>query len=112
MTGSEFGDPVLVPFPFIDQTASKRRPAVVVSSQAYHRERPDLAILAVTSQVRAVGGVGEAAIDKWKDAGLLRPSVLKPVLATIDRSLMLRTLGRFDEDRAALRKVLGEILGA
>jgi mRNA interferase MazF len=70
-------------------------------------------ILAVTSQVRPVGGVGEAAIAQWKDAGLLRPSVLKPILATIDRSLVLPTLGRLaDEDRAALRKVLGEILGA
>jgi hypothetical protein len=39
--------------------------------------------------------------------------VLKPVIATIDRSLVLRTLGRLaDEDGAALRKVLGEIPGA
>jgi mRNA interferase MazF len=28
----EFGDVVLVPFPFTDQTTSKKRPAVVVSS--------------------------------------------------------------------------------
>ena len=113
MTGSEFGDLVLVPFPFTDQSATKRRPAVVVSSTAYHRERPDLVILAVTSQLRPVTGVGEAAITQWKEAGLLRPSVFKPVLATIERGLVLRTLGRLaDEDRAALRRVLAEILGA
>jgi mRNA interferase MazF len=111
MTGYEFGDLVLVPFPFTDQSTSKRRPAVVVSSDAYHRERPDLIILAVTSQARPVAGVGEAAIAKWKEAGLLRPSVLKPVVATIERGLVLRKLGRLaDEDRAVLRKVLGEIL--
>ena len=113
MTGSEFGDLVLVPFPFTDQSATKRRPAVVVSSAAYHRERPDLVILAVTSQLHPVAAVGEVAIAKWKEAGLLRPSVLKPVLATIERGLVLRTLGRLaDEDRAALRKLLAEILGA
>jgi mRNA interferase MazF len=113
MTGSEFGDLVLVPFPFTDQSTTKRRPAVIVSSAAYHRERPDLVILAVTSQSRAVAGVGEALITKWKEAGLLRPSVLKPVLATIERGLVLRTLGSLaDEDRAALRRVLAEILGA
>jgi mRNA interferase MazF len=112
MTGYEFGDLVLVPFPFTDQSTSKRRPAVVVSSDAYHRERADLVILAVTSQARPAAGVNEAAIAKWKEAGLLKPSVLKPVLATIERSLVLRKLGRLeDEDRRALREVLRAILG-
>ena len=113
MTGYEFGDVLLVPFPFTDQSTTKRRPAVVVSSDAYHRERADLIILAVTSQARPQTALGEAAVAQWKEAGLLRPSVLKPVVATIERSLVLRKLGRLeDEDRSALRKVLEEILGA
>jgi mRNA interferase MazF len=113
MTGSEFGDLVLVPFPFTDQSTTKRRPAVIVSSAAYHRERPDLVILAVTSQVRPVAGLGEASIVQWKEAGLLKPSALKPVLATIERRLVLRTLGKLmEEDRAALRRVLAEMLDA
>jgi mRNA interferase MazF len=112
MTGYEFGDVLLVPFPFTDQTTTKRRPAVVVSSDAYHRERPDLIILAVTSQARAHAALGEVAVAKWKEAGLLRPSVLKPVVATLERALVMRKLGRLEEeDRAALRKVLAEILG-
>jgi len=38
--------------------------------------------------------------------------VLKPVVATIERGLVLRKLGRLaEEDRAALREVLAEILG-
>ena len=44
MTGYDFGDVVLVPFPFTDQSAVKRRPAVVVSSSTYHQARPDLLI--------------------------------------------------------------------
>lgn len=111
MTGYEFGDVLLVPFPFTNQSTSKRRPAVVVSSDAYHRERPDLIILAVTSQARPEPAFGEASVAKWKEAGLLRPSVLKPVIATIERGLVLRKLGRLaGEDRDALRKVLDEIL--
>jgi putative transposase len=39
-----FGDVVLVPFPFTDQTASKKRPAVVVSGDAYHQRRPDVIV--------------------------------------------------------------------
>ncbi|MHB8744753.1 MAG: type II toxin-antitoxin system PemK/MazF family toxin [Sulfuricaulis sp.] len=52
MTSFEFGDVVLVPFPFTDQSAAKKRPAIVVSSQTYNSERPDVIIMAVTSQLR------------------------------------------------------------
>jgi hypothetical protein len=34
MTSYKFADVVLVPFPFTDQTTSKKRPAVVVSSES------------------------------------------------------------------------------
>ncbi len=37
-----FRDVVLVPFPFTDQTAFKRPPAVVASSEAYNLARSDL----------------------------------------------------------------------
>jgi mRNA interferase MazF len=32
-----FSDVIVVPFRFTDQSAVKKRPAVVVSSEAYHR---------------------------------------------------------------------------
>ena len=48
-TGYKFGDVVLVPFPFTDQTGAKKRPAIIVSSGAYHQRRRDVIIMAVTS---------------------------------------------------------------
>jgi mRNA interferase MazF len=107
-----FGDVIVVPFPFTDQSATKKRPAVVVSSAAYHRERPDLILMAVTSQLRPVPTVGEAAIVHWQAAGLLKPSVIKPLLTTIEARLVLRQLGRLHaDDLAALRQVLAAVLG-
>ncbi len=51
MTRFEFGDVVLVPFPFTDQSTTKKRPAIIVSSQHYNAQRPDLIVMAVTSQL-------------------------------------------------------------
>lgn len=50
MTTYSFGGVVLVQFPFTDQASAKQRPAIVISSARYNRERPDLIILAVTSR--------------------------------------------------------------
>ena len=48
----EFGEVLLVPFPFTDQRTQKKRPAVVISSADYDVVRSDLILMAVTSQVR------------------------------------------------------------
>lgn len=107
-----FGDVVLVPFPFTDQTGAKRRPAVVVSSAAYNGARRDLVLMAVTGQVRASTSIGEVAVADWKKAGLLKPSVIKPVLTTVEKGLIVRTLGRLEAtDQSALRDALRLILG-
>ena len=51
MISYSFGDIVLVPFPFTDQTSSKKRPAVIISSSSYHQRKQDLIIMAITSQL-------------------------------------------------------------
>jgi mRNA interferase MazF len=112
MTGFEFGDVVLVRFPFTDHSTIKQRPAAVISSAAYHQARPDLLIMAISGQIRARTAFAEAEIRHWKEAGLLKPSAIKPVIATIERGLIRRTLGRFwQDDIDALRTVLNSILG-
>jgi mRNA interferase MazF len=113
MTAFEFGDVVLVPFPFTDQSARKQPPAAVISSEAYHRSRPDVLIMAITSQARLRPAIGEAPIRRWKEAGLIKPSALKPVIATVERSLVRRRLGRLEPgDLQVLRELLPTILGS
>jgi len=81
-TSYSFGDIVLVPFPFTDQTGIKKRPAVIISSAAYNTARRDVVIMAVTSQSRPTG-IGEVQVKDWKGAGLIKPSVIKPVIKSI-----------------------------
>ncbi len=81
----DFGDVVLVPFPFTSQTASKKRPAVIVSNGAYNRSRPDIIVMAVTSQLHPAASTGEVWVKDWTQAGLLKPSAIKPVFATLEQ---------------------------
>jgi len=112
MTRFEPGDVVLVPFPFTDQSATKKRPAVVISSKAYNTERPDLVIMAVTSQLKSTPILGEVIVQDWQAAGLLKPSAIKPVITTIEKPLVIRTMGRLqDRDQQALQDALKIILG-
>jgi PemK-like, MazF-like toxin of type II toxin-antitoxin system len=60
----EFGDVVLVPFPFTSQRESKKQPAVVVSNRAYSTARLDLLVMAVTSRLSAESRV-------WRRMGQL-----------------------------------------
>jgi mRNA interferase MazF len=111
-TGYSFGDVVLVPFPFTDQSGTKRRPAVIVSSPGYQVQRRDLVIMAVTSQIRPRPGFGEFTVAEWKKAGLIAPSAVKPVVTTIEKRLVLKKLGQLQPvDVRSLRTSIGEILG-
>ncbi len=112
MTHYEFGDVILVPFPFTDQTTTKKRPAVIVSSNSYQSERSDLILIAITSQANPATSFGEITITQWRVAGLLKPSIIKPVLTTIDKELVIKKLGQLEEkDLQALQNLFLTILG-
>ncbi len=111
-TAYEFGDVILVPFFFTDQNGSNQRPAVIVSSSPCDAGRPGVVIVAVTSRTRPGSEGTEVAIARWREAGLLKPSVVKPIFATIEQGLVRRRLGRLEEnDRQRLGDALHHFLG-
>lgn len=87
------GDVVLVPFPFSDLSATKVRPAIVVSSMVYHQTEPDLLLAAVSSKIAAAPSLVTYILRDWTAAGLRVPSALKPVLFTLDPSLVIQRVG-------------------
>ncbi len=97
MTAYEKGDVVLVPFPFSNQTDLKKRPAVVISANSYNNTSHDAVIMAITSQIAKTIGIGECLITNWQEAGLLKPSVLKTAISTVEQSLILKKLGRLSK---------------
>ena len=81
----EFGDVVLVRFPFTNQVTSKQRPAVIISKAAYALSRPDVVLMAITSQLHTPQNFADTLLSDWHDANLLKPSVVKPVWATLEQ---------------------------
>ncbi len=112
MTHYNRGDVVLVPFPFSDQTTTKKRPAVIISSNTYNDTSRDIVIMAITSQARGNIGIGECMIESWQSAGLLKSSAIKSAISTIEQGLVLKILGRLSpKDLSSLEKALKELLG-
>jgi len=74
------GDVVVIDFPGV--TGVKRRPAVVVSSAAYHASRPDVIVGLITSQTIAPGQT-DYILQDWSRAGLRVPSIFRSFFATL-----------------------------
>ncbi len=111
MTTYKFGDVVLVPFPFTNQSTTKKRPAIIISSEDYNRCKPDLILIAVTSNVKTDLQFGEVFIDEWSAAGLIKPSVIKPIITTTEKNLVIKKLGALQpSDLQALENILCQII--
>ena len=78
------GDVVTVDFP--GATGVKRRPAVIVSTAAYHAARPDVILGLLTTQTAKAIGPTDYLLQDWAAAGLHNPSVFRAFLATLAAS--------------------------
>jgi len=87
------GDVVLVPIPFTNLQTSKVRPAVVLSSPAYHATEPDLILGAITTNLAAATAPVDYVLANWDAANLRYPSAFKPLLFTLEPALVLHRVG-------------------
>ena len=111
MTEYSRGDVVLVSFIFADETGVKRRPAVIISSDAYHTGRDEAIIAAITSRTDRIL-VGDHLITGWQSAGLLFPSVATSIIRTIKQDMINRRLGSLPaQDMRAVESKLKLALG-
>jgi mRNA interferase MazF len=85
------GDVVLLDFPGVKQT--KRRPAVIVSSTLYHRQRADVIVGLITSQIDSATAATDHVLEDWIQVGLTHPSAYRTFLVTVPRSAIRRRIG-------------------
>ncbi|MEX0845230.1 MAG: type II toxin-antitoxin system PemK/MazF family toxin [Balneolaceae bacterium] len=99
-------DIVLLPFPFTDLSATKKRPALVISPREYN-SGPDVLVMFVTSNLKAKAKMGDYILTEWEKAGLPKPSMTRMKIATIDKNLIIKKIAALTEkDKSALKSEL------
>lgn len=89
------GAVVTVDFP--GATGVKRRPALVVSTDAYHAARPDVIFAVITSQTTAATAPTDYQLQDWAAAGLHKPSAFRSYLATLPASSVAAVVGHLSD---------------
>ena len=108
MESCEPFDVIVVPFPFTDKAASKRRPALVLSAAAFSSATGHI-VLAMITTASFSSWASDVALRDWKAAGLPKASLVRMKLFTLDMRFVLRKLGSLSaHDR---KRVIGSLHG-
>ena len=110
LTVCEPGAVVLVNFRFTAGERLKRRPAVILSGEEYHRSRADTIMLALSTR-RSPLYYGDYDLADWRAAGLPQPTKAKGVIQTSDRNVVTSRLGTlrdtdFQQVKTCVRGIL------
>ena len=88
---------IVVTVDFVGATGVKRRPAVIVSTQKYNNERPDVILAIVTSQITRATATTDFILKDWSAAGLTKPPAVRIYLGT-EQSSRIRLIGKLSQD--------------
>ena len=91
-------DVVVVPFPFSDKAAEKRRPALVLSNTTFNATGHTVLGMITTRDHHP--WPGDCTLEDYSEAGLPLPCLARLKLFTLDNRVILRRLGHLsDPDR-------------
>ena len=98
-------DVVVVPFPFSERRASRRRPALVLSRPVFNRAGHT--VLAMITTTSRTAWPGDTPIEDLPAAGLRVHCLIRLKLFTLDNRLVRRRIGNLSAtDRAAITGAL------
>lgn len=99
-------DIILVPFPFTNLKTTKKRPALIISPDEYN-EKLYVVIAFITSKLDIENRLGDYKIKEWEKSNLPKPSMIRMKFATIDKSIIVKKIGRLSEkDMNEFKKLL------
>jgi mRNA interferase MazF len=84
---------IVVPFPFTDIKKSKKRPALVISSQHYQQYNGHITVAMITSS-RQTQWHGDHTIIDLAQTGLHVDSIVRQKIFTIDIRLVQKKIGK------------------
>lgn len=105
-------DVVVVPFPFTDSAAAKRRPALVLSQGKTFNTPAGHSVMAMVTSAKNSDWPLDVDITDLAGAGLPAPSIVRMKLFTLDHRFVLRRAGKLaPTDRKAVAAALKKLLG-
>lgn len=107
----EMFDVVVVPFPFTDQNAQKRRPALVLSNpKSFNNEMGNCVLAMITSSKNSHWPL-DSKIGSLNNAGLTAPSIVRMKLFTLDIRLIIKKIGDLSgKDQKTVTENLNQLL--
>ena len=109
MTYKQF-EVLVVPFPFTEKYFHKKRPAVILSSDAFN-ESHDHLVLAMITVASSSKWVSDVMIENWKETGLTKSCCARFKLFTLPQTLIIKNLGKLvGVDREKLRFSMDKFL--
>jgi len=105
MNNLNFGDIVLLRFPFTDGNTFKRRPALIVNDC----KDGDIIVCRITSQL--YNSRYDIYIDNWEKSGLKLPSTIRVhKIATLEKNMVEQIMGKIDESlKADIRNIISNL---
>lgn len=104
----QFGEIVLLEYPYTDLVGMKQRPAVVLKDT----DDSDFIVARATSQAKQTDY--DIVVEDWQIAGLLRPTIIRVhKLTTLETKLVKRKMGMLStKDSARLSFVLAKLFSS
>lgn len=93
------GDILLIPIPFTDLTASKKRPVLVLSNSLYNKTTKDIVVVAITSNVESKEYAVLFSKDDMKEGTLKVDSCIRAdKIYTLSQDSIVKKFGSINDN--------------